>query len=81
MGSILLAGSVIGEGAVVAAGCVVSENFVVPPYSLVVGVPCKVVKSFDPGPRRENAIKVAVDYVQKAVDHATGRWDTPSRNP
>jgi len=78
MGSILLAGSVIGEGAVVAAGCVVSENFVVPPYSLVVGVPCKVVKAFDPATRRENAIKVAFDYVQKAVDHATGRWNSPS---
>lgn len=74
MGSILLAGSVVGEGAVVAAGCVVSANFVVPPYSLVVGVPCKVVKQFDPEARRADAIKMAADYVQKAVDHAQGRW-------
>lgn len=45
MGAILLNGSVIGTGSIVGAGAVVRENQVIPPYSLVVGVPGKIVKS------------------------------------
>lgn len=45
MGAILLGGSVIGAGSIVAAGCVVKEGFEVPPRSLVVGVPGKIVRS------------------------------------
>ena len=45
MGAILLGGSVIGAESLVAAGAVVKENFVVPPRSLVAGVPAKVVRS------------------------------------
>ena len=41
--SILLAGVTIGKGSVVAAGSVVTEN--VPPYSVVGGVPAKLIKS------------------------------------
>ena len=44
MGAILLGGSVIGEESIVAAGCVVKEGFEVPPRSLVVGVPGKIVR-------------------------------------
>ena len=45
MGAILLGGSVIGAESLVAAGAVVKENFVVPPRSLVVGVPAKIVRA------------------------------------
>jgi carbonic anhydrase/acetyltransferase-like protein (isoleucine patch superfamily) len=65
---------VIGEGAIVAAGCVVPEGMVVPPFSLVVGVPARIVKTFDPAQRRADAIVHAADYVKKAVEHASGRW-------
>lgn len=44
IGAIILPGVTIGEGAVVGAGAVVSKD--VPPYSLVVGIPAKVVKSY-----------------------------------
>lgn len=44
MGAILLGGSVIGRESLVAAGAVVKENFVVPPRSLVAGVPAKIVR-------------------------------------
>ena len=74
MGSVLLAGSVVGEGSIVAAGCVVAERTVVPPYSLIVGIPGKVVRTFDPAKRRADALKMAADYVTKAKDHASGRW-------
>jgi len=42
MGSRVLDGAVVGEQALVAAGAVVSEGFVVPPRTLVAGVPAKV---------------------------------------
>lgn len=44
MGAVILSGAVIGKGSIVAAGAVVRERQVVPPYSLVVGLPAKVVK-------------------------------------
>ena len=44
MGAILLGGSQIGEGSLVAAGAVVKEGFVVPPRSLVVGLPARVLR-------------------------------------
>jgi carbonic anhydrase/acetyltransferase-like protein (isoleucine patch superfamily) len=44
MGAILLAGSKVGEGAVVGAGALLKEGFVVPPRTLVVGVPARVVR-------------------------------------
>ena len=44
MGAIILTGAVIGEGSIVAAGAVVRENQVVPPASLVAGLPAKVLR-------------------------------------
>lgn len=44
MGSVVLDGAVIGHGSIVAAGAVVTKNTVVPPYSLVAGIPAKVIK-------------------------------------
>ena len=44
-GAIILPGVTIGEYSVVAAGAVVTKN--VPPYSMVAGVPAKVVKMYD----------------------------------
>jgi acetyltransferase-like isoleucine patch superfamily enzyme len=46
MNSIILSGIRIGEGAIVGAGAVVTRD--VPPYSLVVGNPARVVRSYDP---------------------------------
>ena len=44
MGSVSLNGAVIGRGSIVAAGAVVKEGQIIPPYSLVMGVPAKVVE-------------------------------------
>ncbi len=45
MGATILGGAVIGDGAVVAAGSLVKENFVVPPFTLVAGVPARIVRA------------------------------------
>ena len=44
IGAKVLNGAHIGKGSIVAAGSVVRENHVIPPYSLVAGVPAKVIK-------------------------------------
>lgn len=44
MGAKLLSGSVIGKECIVAAGAVVTENKEIPPRSLVMGLPGKVVR-------------------------------------
>ena len=42
MGATVMNGAVIGAGSIVGAGALVTENTVVPPRSLVLGVPAKV---------------------------------------
>lgn len=44
MGSVVLDGAVIGRGSIIAAGAVVAPRTVIPPFSMVVGVPGKVIK-------------------------------------
>jgi carbonic anhydrase/acetyltransferase-like protein (isoleucine patch superfamily) len=42
--SAVLSGAVIGEGSIVGAGAVVTEGKIIPPHSLVLGVPGRVVR-------------------------------------
>jgi carbonic anhydrase/acetyltransferase-like protein (isoleucine patch superfamily) len=44
IGSLVLSGAYVGEGAIVGAGSVVLEGMRVPPRSLVVGAPARVVR-------------------------------------
>ena len=48
MGSILLNGVRVGTGSVVAAGAVIPEGMQVPPRSLVMGVPGRIVRTWTP---------------------------------
>lgn len=45
IGAVILGGAEIGEGCIVAAGAVVKEKAVIPPRSLVAGVPARVVRA------------------------------------
>ena len=42
-GAIINKGVRIGKGSVIGSGSVVTQN--IPPYSIAVGVPCRVIKS------------------------------------
>ena len=55
IGSIILNGARIGSHSVVGAGAVVTERADIPPFSLALGVPAKVVKTF--GPEQEELIR------------------------
>lgn len=63
MGAILLAGSRIGEGSIIAAGAVVKEHAVIPPRSLVVGLPGRVVRGVSPE-QAASILESAQGYVQ-----------------
>jgi carbonic anhydrase/acetyltransferase-like protein (isoleucine patch superfamily) len=43
----VLSGAVVGEGSIVGAGAIVTEGRVIPPRSLVLGVPGRVVRQID----------------------------------
>jgi acetyltransferase-like isoleucine patch superfamily enzyme len=43
--AVILMGCTIGHNSIIGAGAVVLEDTVIPPYSLVVGVPAKVIRS------------------------------------
>ena len=45
IGAIVLTGAVVGKGSIVAAGALVREGQIIPPHSLAVGVPAKVVRA------------------------------------
>jgi carbonic anhydrase/acetyltransferase-like protein (isoleucine patch superfamily) len=72
MGSIIMNGARIGRGSVVAAGSIVLENTVIPPFSLVAGIPGKIKKKFDESVLE--LIKLAEDvYAQKSVDYGSDK--------
>jgi carbonic anhydrase/acetyltransferase-like protein (isoleucine patch superfamily) len=54
MGAVVLNGAVIGAGAIVGAGAVIREGMEVPPRTLAVGVPAKVLDREVPAPPRPN---------------------------
>jgi carbonic anhydrase/acetyltransferase-like protein (isoleucine patch superfamily) len=64
MGAVLLSGSQVGEGALVAAGSVVREGFVVPPRTLVAGVPAKIVRPLSEA-EVARIVESAEGYVRK----------------
>lgn len=62
MGAIVLNGAVIGKGSLVAAGALVAEGKTIPPNSLVIGVPGKVVRELTAEETAGN-LKNAATYV------------------
>jgi carbonic anhydrase/acetyltransferase-like protein (isoleucine patch superfamily) len=73
MGSVLLNHVTIGRGSVVAAGAVIPEGMQVPPGSLVMGVPGRIVRSVDAG-LSERIVETWKHYVEQARAHRAGRY-------
>lgn len=68
MGAIVLSGAEIGEGCILAAGAVVKENEVIPPGSLVVGLPAKVKGQVTPE-WQQKILASACHYVELGQKH------------
>jgi carbonic anhydrase/acetyltransferase-like protein (isoleucine patch superfamily) len=73
MGAVLLNGVRIGKGSIVGAGALVLERTDVPPGSLVLGFPAKVVRPLD-DPMREQIEHAWRHYVDKARQHRAGHY-------
>jgi carbonic anhydrase/acetyltransferase-like protein (isoleucine patch superfamily) len=73
MGSILLNGVRIGTGSVVAAGAVIPEGMQVPPRSLVMGVPGRIVRPVDAA-LTERIAETWAHYVGQARAHRAGQY-------
>jgi len=58
MGSIVMDRVTVGQGSIVGAGSLVTQNLQVPPHSLVLGAPAKVVR------------ELALDEIQRIDRHA-----------
>lgn len=73
MGAILLNRVRVGRGSVIAAGALLTEGLHIPPGSLVMGMPGKVVKPVSPvlARRIEQTWR---HYVDQAVAHRSGRF-------
>jgi len=79
IGAVILNNARIGEGSIVAAGAVVPENMVVPPRSLVAGVPAKVRRDLT-SDDREEILKYArnyLDYVRSYLEEARSAQPMP----
>lgn len=59
MGAVLLNNVRVGTGSIIGAGAVVREGFVVPPNSLVLGVPGRIARETTPDERARIAKTVA----------------------
>jgi carbonic anhydrase/acetyltransferase-like protein (isoleucine patch superfamily) len=68
-GSITLNRVTVGAGSIIAAGAVVAEGFVVPPRSLVAGVPATIKRSDVDTTWTERAVQT---YIATARHHAVG---------
>ena len=72
--AILLSGAVVGEGCLIAAGALVREDQVIPPRSIVVGVPGKVIGQTDDAFTKESVAR-AMRYHALARRHVDGKVD------
>ena len=64
IGAVILNNARVGEGSIIAAGAVIPEQTVIPPNSLVAGVPGKVKKTLGDEDR-----KMILKYAQNYLDY------------
>jgi carbonic anhydrase/acetyltransferase-like protein (isoleucine patch superfamily) len=64
IGAVILNNARIGEGSIIAAGAVIPEQTVIPPNSLVAGVPGKIRRTLGDEDR-----KMILKYAQNYLDY------------
>jgi carbonic anhydrase/acetyltransferase-like protein (isoleucine patch superfamily) len=64
IGAVILNNARVGEGSIIAAGAVIPEQMVIPPNSLVAGVPGKIKKTLGDEDR-----KMILKYAQNYLDY------------
>ncbi|HHV79405.1 MAG TPA: gamma carbonic anhydrase family protein [Firmicutes bacterium] len=72
MGAVVLDGAEIGEESIIAAGAVVAPNSKIPPRSMVMGVPGKVVRGLS-AEEASNMVRHAIYYMNLARKHFPAR--------
>jgi carbonic anhydrase/acetyltransferase-like protein (isoleucine patch superfamily) len=73
MGALLLSGCEIGEECLIAAGTLVTEGRRIPPRSVVMGVPGKVVRAITPEELAQTQ-RIAASYLELAQRYAHGAF-------
>ena len=73
IGALVLNRVVVGRGSLVGAGAVCAEGMVIPPNSLVLGVPARVVRTTDEALRSRISSGVAA-YTELAEQHRRGNF-------
>lgn len=68
MGAIVLSGAKIGANCVIGAGSLVTEGKEIPPHSLVIGSPAKVIRELSPDDIKKFS-KLAQSYRQRALEY------------
>lgn len=76
IGALLLSGSEIGAECIVAAGSLVAEGKKIPPRSLVMGLPAKVVRQVTDA-ELERTRAIAARYLELAQRHARSELVPP----
>ncbi|MBT0956882.1 gamma carbonic anhydrase family protein [Alphaproteobacteria bacterium KMM 3653] len=71
MGATILNGAVIGAGSLIGAGALIAENKVIPPRSLVMGAPGRVVRELD-AEAAKRLLQSAAGYVANAKRFRAG---------
>ena len=69
MGAIVLNGAKVGAGTVIGAGAVVTEGADIPPNSVVVGIPGKIIKQASEE-QQQQILKNAASYVELAKEYS-----------
>jgi carbonic anhydrase/acetyltransferase-like protein (isoleucine patch superfamily) len=78
IGARLLSGSEIGEESLIAAGAVVTEGRRIPPRSVVMGIPGKVVRAIT-ADELERTRLICAHYLEMAQRYAMGAYPSPWR--
>lgn len=73
MGSLLLSGSEIGEECLIAAGTLITEGKHIPPRSVIMGIPGKIVREVTDA-EVERTRRAAASYLELAQRYAHGEF-------